>query len=72
MQNETTSFSLPSQFAKSIALLHMWLQELKQWASGNMDDSLLNHGIPKKQLLHVIKVGLFVGSSMLVSGLHYL
>lgn len=39
-----------------IFLLYIQLQELKQRASGNMDEPFLNPGINEKQPLHVLMV----------------
>ncbi|CAN4085778.1 unnamed protein product [Withania somnifera] len=47
---------LPDEQSGKPSSLPSLLQELKQWASGNMDEPFLNPGISEKQPLHVVMV----------------
>lgn len=43
-------------FSSYLMIINMQLQELKQRASGNLDEAILNPGVSKKQPLHVVMV----------------
>ncbi|XP_062073481.1 ATP-dependent zinc metalloprotease FTSH 11, chloroplastic/mitochondrial isoform X1 [Humulus lupulus] len=47
---------LPDEESGKPSSLPSLLQELKQWASGNVDESFVNPGINDKQPLHVVMV----------------